>query len=146
VLFCGDVLKIADFGWSNLKDQVRHTFCGTPEYLAPEMLMEKGHNEKLDVWTLGILLYEMLVGVPPFTPKDTKGKTKGEVEDELKKNIIVACGHAERPGRVPGGPLCGLGRPAAQAAGAETQRPAILPRGSPPPLLHKKGADGSRAG
>lgn len=82
-------LKIADFGWSNLKDKERTTFCGTPEYLAPEMLMEKGHNEKLDVWTLGILLYEMLVGEPPFTPKDIEGMHQNQIFEKLKTNIVV---------------------------------------------------------
>lgn len=89
ILFSQGHLKIADFGWSNLKDKVRTTFCGTPEYLAPEMLMEKGHNEKLDVWTLGVLLYEILVGEPPFTPKGTEGLSKAELYEKLKSNIVV---------------------------------------------------------
>lgn len=89
VLVCQGHLKIADFGWSNLKDKVRTTFCGTPEYLAPEMLMEKGHNEKLDVWTLGVLLYEILVGEPPFTPKGTEGMSKADLYEKLKSNIVV---------------------------------------------------------
>lgn len=88
ILFSQGHLKIADFGWSNLKDKVRMTFCGTPEYLAPEMLMEKGHNEKLDVWTLGVLLYEILVGHPPFTPKG-EGMSKQELYEQLKSNIVV---------------------------------------------------------
>lgn len=89
ILFSQGHLKIADFGWSNLKDKVRTTFCGTPEYLAPEMLMEKGHNEKLDVWTLGVLLYEILVGEPPFTPKGIEGMSKGDLYEKLKSNIVV---------------------------------------------------------
>ena len=46
------------------------SFCGTAEYLSPEMINGQGHDHTVDWWTLGILLYEMLVGIPPFFHKN----------------------------------------------------------------------------
>ncbi|KAL1543449.1 Serine/threonine-protein kinase Aurora-3 [Salvia divinorum] len=59
-------LKIADFGWSVQSRSKRHTMCGTLDYLAPEMVERKAHDYAVDNWTLGILCYEFLYGVPPF--------------------------------------------------------------------------------
>lgn len=66
LMFDGGVVKITDFGWSAEQSEVRNTFCGTQEYLAPEMIEGSGHDEKLDVWTLGILVYELIHGKTPF--------------------------------------------------------------------------------
>ena len=60
-------LKIGDFGWSvHAPGNRRTTLCGTLDYLPPEMIEGKEHNEKVDLWALGVLTYEFLVGVPPF--------------------------------------------------------------------------------
>ena len=68
ILMNGFNLKLADFGWSNRDDDFRNTFCGTPDYLSPEMILGTGHNEKLDIWTMGVLMFEMLHKRAPFTP------------------------------------------------------------------------------
>jgi len=61
-------ITITDFGLSKeiKQDEGTHTFCGTPEYLAPEVLKGQGHGMAVDWWSLGTLIYEMLTGLPPF--------------------------------------------------------------------------------
>ena len=63
---CDGYLKLVDFGFAKVVRDRTFTLCGTPEYLAPEIISNKGHGLGADWWTLGILLYEMLVGNPPF--------------------------------------------------------------------------------
>merc|ERR1711937_1071322 len=66
-------VKITDFGFSKegIKDNVSATsMCGTPEYLAPEILGKLGHGKAVDWYTLGALMYEMLTGLPPFYTRD----------------------------------------------------------------------------
>jgi len=61
-------VTITDFGLSKevKPNEGTHTFCGTPEYLAPEVLKGLGHGTAVDWWSLGTLIYEMLTGLPPF--------------------------------------------------------------------------------
>ncbi|KAE9415595.1 hypothetical protein Angca_007000, partial [Angiostrongylus cantonensis] len=67
-------LKIADFGWSvHAPTQKRHTMCGTLDYLPPEMVAGEQHREHVDIWSLGVLCYEFLVGTPPFEHNDSSG-------------------------------------------------------------------------
>lgn len=65
-MISGDVVKLSDFGWSTELERPstkRDTICGTIDYMAPEiMYSDSGYSFKVDVWSLGVILYEMLEG------------------------------------------------------------------------------------
>ena len=65
-------IKIIDYGLAKMlqTDEVAMSYCGTPEYLAPEMISHAGHDKTVDWWAVGILIYEMLIGVTPFFNKN----------------------------------------------------------------------------
>ena len=68
-----DTLKLCDFGWAKeLTVNNRSTFCGTVEYMAPEIVGSEKYDYSVDVWSLGILLYELLMGHSPFRAKKEK--------------------------------------------------------------------------
>ncbi|KAL6495426.1 Serine/threonine-protein kinase Aurora-3 [Orobanche gracilis] len=76
-------LKIADFGWSVQSRSKRHTMCGTLDYLAPEMVENKAHDYAVDNWTLGVLCFEFLYGVPPFEAESQKDTFKRIMKVDL---------------------------------------------------------------
>jgi serum/glucocorticoid-regulated kinase 2 len=67
-------LKLIDFGMAKMvkNDEKATSFCGTPEYLAPEVITGEGHNRCADWWSFGILIFEMLCGIPPFYSDNTE--------------------------------------------------------------------------
>ncbi|KAJ5474373.1 AGC-kinaseC-terminal [Penicillium sp. IBT 31633x] len=79
-------IALCDFGLCKLdmKDEDRtNTFCGTPEYLAPELLLGNGYTKTVDWWTLGVLLYEMLTGLPPFYDENTNEMYRKILQEPL---------------------------------------------------------------
>lgn len=76
-LFLNDDLhvKIGDFGLATRIEydgERKKTLCGTPNYIAPEILLKKGHSYEVDIWSIGCVMYTLLVGTPPFETKSLK--------------------------------------------------------------------------
>ncbi|EGR28691.1 protein kinase domain protein [Ichthyophthirius multifiliis] len=71
ILLQNGVLKLCDFGYATIvqNDLLRQTFCGTLDYLSPEMIQGKQYDFSVDVWSVGILAYEMIFGNAPFSGK-----------------------------------------------------------------------------
>ena len=72
---------LIDFGWSNyiINHRRRYTICGTPFFLPPEIVNEKGHDENADIWSIGVLLFELITGNVPF---------EGNNMEEVGNNIV----------------------------------------------------------
>ena len=87
-------LKLIDFGMAKFlkNDEKATSFCGTPEYLAPEIITGEGHNKCADWWSFGILIFEMLCGIPPFYCDNTEKMYELITHAELKfpKKIPVS--------------------------------------------------------
>lgn len=83
-------IKITDFGLSKLylDDDKAYTICGTPEYLAPEILLGKGYDKTVDWWSLGILLYEMLLEGSPYRKKNILDIKNYMQPLEIKEGLI----------------------------------------------------------
>ncbi|KAI5173167.1 hypothetical protein PAEPH01_1861 [Pancytospora epiphaga] len=80
---CDDLLKLGDFGWSVYNsDRKRNTFCGTAEYLPPEICKEDIYDFRADIWCLGILCYEFCTGTTPFSGKNSLRITKQKILNE----------------------------------------------------------------
>jgi len=88
LIFNDDICKICDFGCCvELNGKQRTTFCGTTEYMSPEIVNKIEYSKEIDIWSLGILLYEMIHGYSPFNPNNKIVNSK-EVINKIKVNDI----------------------------------------------------------
>ncbi|XP_071478079.1 serine/threonine-protein kinase DCLK1-like [Diadema antillarum] len=80
-------LKLGDFGLATVVNGLLYTVCGTPTYVAPEIIMETGYGLKVDIWAAGVIMYILLCGFPPF--RSTDANNQEELFDK-----IVACDYS----------------------------------------------------
>lgn len=67
VPFMQDNMKLCDFGWSSMfENEMKKTFCGTLDYVSPEMKDIGEYTVSVDLWSIGVLTFELLVGYPPY--------------------------------------------------------------------------------
>ena len=116
-------LRLTDFGFAKIVDDRTWTLCGTPEYLAPEIIQSDGHGKAADWWACGVLCYEMLVGFPPFYDESPYGIYEkilnGHISwpktmDRLSRDLIRAFLNPDRTkrlGNMIGGPQDVLDHP-----------------------------------
>ena len=78
--------RLTDFGLAKFikKEELAKTFCGTPEYLSPEILRGEGHNRPSDWWCVGILVYEMMFGIPPYVDKNMNQMYRMILKEKIK--------------------------------------------------------------
>lgn len=98
-----DHIKLADFGWANkyMEGSQRDTFCGTLDYLPPEMILGTGHDTSADMWNMGVLLYELVTGQSPFGASSKEATCRlilsvdlrfpPEVEADAKDLVVALC-------------------------------------------------------
>ncbi|CAN1183074.1 Serine/threonine-protein kinase AtPK2/AtPK19 [Linum perenne] len=90
-------VMLTDFGLAKEIDEYSrsNSMCGTTEYMAPEILLSKGHNKDADWWSVGILLYEMLAGQPPYTHQNRKKLQEKIIKEKIKLPPLVSSdGHS----------------------------------------------------
>lgn len=98
----GHILKLSDFGLAKeLKKEdaeidLKQTYCGSPMYMSPELIQHKKYNSNSDLWSIGVIIYEMITGEPPFKVKNYKQliekmKTEIKIPDKYKRNISNEC-------------------------------------------------------
>ncbi|XP_073823990.1 cGMP-dependent protein kinase 1 isoform X1 [Musca autumnalis] len=86
--------KLVDFGFAKHipANQKTHTFAGTPEYVAPEIILDRGHDRSVDYWALGILIFELLVGKTPF---------RGQNQIKIYQQILGGIDVVQMPSKIP---------------------------------------------